>query len=162
MHPGLYCGSKSQYGSSFDILFPSQHFQLHLPRVSSVLTIELYAILFTLKKLFSYPFSSFVFFRLKILSPFYALYTTHHLVRQIQEWLFCLYVCKKSVCLCWVLSHAGITGNERVDSLVQLMIVSIHFAPFYLAVGNPSGLTSQIINYVQYVRFSLVRPRPQE
>ena len=37
----------------------------------------------------------------------------------MQEWLFCIYVCKKSVCFCWVPSHAGIIGNERVDSMVH-------------------------------------------
>ena len=29
------------------------------------------------------------------------------------------------------------------------MIISILFAPFYLAIGNLSGLTSQIMNFVQ-------------
>ena len=29
------------------------------------------------------------------------------------------------------------------------MSISILFAPFYLAFGNPSGLISQIINFVQ-------------
>ena len=50
-------------------------------------------------------------------------YTIHLLVCEIQEWLFCHYAHKNSVCFCWVLSHAGITGNERVDSLAHTATV---------------------------------------
>ena len=65
-------GYKSQYGSDFAILFLSQYFQFQLPRVASVLTTDLYAILFALRKLLSYPSSSFVIFTLKIPSPLYV------------------------------------------------------------------------------------------
>ena len=56
-------GSKSQYGSGFSILFPSQHFQFKLSSVFSVLTTELYTILFALRNLLSYPSTSFVISR---------------------------------------------------------------------------------------------------
>ena len=110
-------GSKSQYGSGFAILFPSQYFQFQLPTISSVLMTELYTILFALRKFLSYPSSSFVIFTDSkfCLSSMLPLYYSPF--KEIQEWLFHLYAHKKSICFCWVQSHAGITGNERVDSL---------------------------------------------
>ena len=41
--------------------------------------------------------------------------TIDPLIREIQEWLFRLYARKKFACFCWVLSHAGITSNKRID-----------------------------------------------
>ena len=78
--------SKSQYGSGFAVLFPSQYFQFQLPSVSSVLTTELYAVLFALRKLLSYPSSSFVIFTgsQNSLSLLRSLYIIHPLVREIQ------------------------------------------------------------------------------
>ena len=67
-------GSKSQYGSGFAILFPSQHFQFQLPSVSNVLTTELYAILFALRKLLSFilcNFHRFSKFSLPSMLPLY-------------------------------------------------------------------------------------------
>ncbi len=48
-----------------------------------------------------------------------SLSTTHPLVQEIQDWLFRVSVRHKFVCFCWVPSHVGITGNERVDSLAR-------------------------------------------
>jgi len=114
-------GSKSPHGSGCAVLFPLHHFQFQLPYVSSVLTTELYAILFALQHLFSYPSSSFVIFTdsrnsLSLLQSFSSI---HPLVREIQDWLFRLSIRKKSICFCWVPSHVGIVGNERADSLAR-------------------------------------------
>ena len=67
-------------------------------------------------------------------------YTIHPLVHEIQEWLFYLYAHQKSVCFCCIPNHAGISGNEHVDSLVHsATILTCH----------PSSMTSQIINIMQ-------------
>ena len=79
----------------------------------------------------------------------------------------------KSLCFCWVPSHAGITSNECVDSLAYFAtILGCHhftkvptydsFHSFYLAVGNPLGLISQIINFVLLNHPSLLGQTPQE
>ena len=76
--------------------------------------------------------------------------------------LFRLNACKKSVCFCWVPSHAENTGHECGDSLAHSAFILgwnhftkvpscdyFHFlTPFYLGVGNPSSLTSQVIKFL--------------
>ena len=114
-------GSKSPSNSSFAILFPDTFYQYRLPTESSVLTTELYAILFALRHLFRLPSPSFTIFTdswssLSLLSSFSS---SHPLVREIQDWLFRLSVRRKHIRFCWVPSHVGIAGNDKVDSLAR-------------------------------------------
>lgn len=113
-------GSKSPLGSGFAVLFPSYHLEFQLPDMTSVLTTELYAILYALKHLLSYPSSSFVIFT-DSLNALSLLQTpsNHPIVCEIQDWLFRISARRKSICFCWVPSHIGITGNERVDSIAR-------------------------------------------
>ena len=114
-------GSKTNSGTGFAVLFPTHHYQIKLPSESSVLTSELSAILYALQQLLHVPSSSFTIFTdsRTSLTLLQSLRTTHPLVQEIQDWLFRVSVRHKSVSFCWVPSHVGITGNERVDSLAR-------------------------------------------
>ena len=114
-------GSKSSLTCGFAVLFPDNHLQYRLPSVSSVLTSELYAIYFALKYLLHLPSSSFTIFTdsrssLSLISSFSS---PHPLVRKIQDWLFRLSARRKKVHFCWIPSHVGIPGNDKVDSLAR-------------------------------------------
>ena len=113
-------GSKSPLGSAFATLFPDSHLQYRLPPEASVLTTELYAILYALKSLLRSPSSSFTIFTdsqnsLSLLTSM----SPHPLVCEIQDWLFRLAARHKKIHFCWVPSHVGIPGNARVDALAR-------------------------------------------
>ena len=58
-----------------------------------------------------------------------------------------------------VLTHWPILlqyNNITISQKSQPIIISILFTSFYLAVGNPSGLISQLINFVQLNHPSLL------
>ena len=78
-------GSKSQYGSGFTVLFPSQHFQFQLLIVFSVLTTELYTIHCFEKTSFLPIFILCIFKDSKnSFSLLYSLHTIHPLVYEIR------------------------------------------------------------------------------
>ncbi len=117
----LYPTVQTNSGTGFAVLFPTHHYQIRLPKESSVLTAELSAVLYALQQLFYVPSSSFTIFTdsRTSLTLLQSLRTTHPLVQEIQDWLFRVSVWHKSVCSCWVPSHVGITGNERVNFLAR-------------------------------------------
>lgn len=113
-------GSKTTSGTGFAVLFPTRSFQVQLPTQSSVLTSELSAILYALQHL-PHSSSSFTIFTdsQNSLALLHSSRSAHPLVREIQEWLFRLSTRHKYISFCWVPSHVGIFGNERVDELAR-------------------------------------------
>ena len=114
-------GSKSPLRSGFAVLFPDSSFRCRLPAESSVLTTELYAILYALQRLFRYSAVSFTIFTdsQSALSALSSLSSPDPLVTKIQDWLFRFSVRHKKVHFCWVPSHVGVPGNTAVDSLAR-------------------------------------------
>ena len=106
------------------------------------------------RELVSYPSSFLVIFTDFQNSPSLLLsfYTNHPLVHEIKDWLFRLYAHKNRVCFWWISSHAKITGNEHVESTVHFdTILECHNVAKVPACDfHVFGLTSQIINYVQW------------
>ena len=114
-------GSKSPRGAGFAVLFPDRSYQSSLLPEASILTAELGALLKAVECISSHRSSSFVIFSdsLSSLRLLQSRSRPHPLVLQILEWLFRLSVKKKSVQFCWVPSHIGIVGNEKVDVLAR-------------------------------------------
>ena len=114
-------GSKTPVGSGFAVLFPGSRLRCRLPAESSVLTTELYAILYALQRLSHFSAVSFTIFTdsRSALSALSSLSSPHPLVTKIQDWLFRFSGRRKTVRFCWVPSHVGVPGNSAVDSLAR-------------------------------------------
>ena len=133
---------------------------------------ELYVILFALRKLLFYPSSSFVIFTLAkfpLPSTLPLYYSPFSLLKFKSGYFAFMPVKRLSVFVGFramlalpamnVLTHWPILllyYDAIVSRESQPMIISILFTPFYLAVDNPSGLISQIINFVQLNHPSLL------
>lgn len=115
-------GSKSDHGAGYGVVFPSLCRGGSLPRVSSVFTAELSAIVMALQIIFTLPVSSFIIYTdsrsaLSALESFTS--SLHPLVLSILEWLYILKGRGYNVNFCWVPAHVGVTGNERADRLAK-------------------------------------------
>ena len=113
-------GSKSEAGVGFGVVFPSFCRGGNLPKVASVFTAELSAIVLALEIIFTLPVSSFIIFSdsqsaLSAVESFNC--SNHPLVLSILEWLYLLHSKKYKVKFCWVPAHVGVPGNEKADKL---------------------------------------------
>ena len=113
-------GSKSSDGVGCSVVTPESIIKKELPSNSCIFTAELLAVLTALKFIFysNFPVKVFTVFTdsLSVLSSLKSLVSCHHLVREIQDWLYLL-VNRRGfiVKFCWAPSHVGIAGNERAD-----------------------------------------------
>ena len=113
-------GSKSSLGVGCSVVTPDNVIKKRLPSNSSSFMAELLAVLTALRYIFfsSSSSKSFIIFTdsMSILSSLGKLFSGHHLVQEIQDWI-CLLINRRgfTVKFCWVPSHVGIVGNERAD-----------------------------------------------
>lgn len=114
-------GSKSDTGAGFSVVFPTFCRGVSLPRVASVFTAEISAILLALKIMFSLPQNSFTVYSdsRSALAAIAAHDYCHPLILSILEWLYLLNRRGSRVAFCWVPAHVGVQGNEQADRLAK-------------------------------------------
>ena len=151
-------GSKTSHATGFAVLFPSQSYQYCLPQVAGILTAELYALLKAVEHVHSHNHSTFVIFS-DSLSALRLLQSTsfHPLKLQILEWLFRISVKKKSVQFCWVPSHVGVPGNEKVDSLARTAGASRTTSTFPLPASDYFTAFYNLIHHRWQLSWSTIR-----
>ena len=152
-------GSKTSTGTGFAVLFPDRSYEYNLPQIAGILTAELYALLRAVEHISSRPSSSFVIFSdsLSALTILQSCLVSHPLVLKILEWLFRLSVKKKSVQFCWVPSHVGIPGNERVDALARSATVSRTASTYPLPASDYFTAFSDLIYHRWQLSWSTIR-----
>ena len=97
----------------------------HLPSASSIYTAELRAIILGFKLICKSPKEHFIICTdsLSCLLAIRNLKQDHHLLHEIFNfYTYAVAHQHKTVMFCWVPSHVGIQGNERVDALAKLAL----------------------------------------
>ena len=140
-------GSKSENTVGCAALMGKYSLTEHLPSVCSIYTAELRAILLAFNLINQSPKECFIICTdsLSCLMAIKNLKWDHPLLHDIYDtYITSVVHNQKSVMFCWVPSHVGIQGNERVDALAKLALNEpctnikirytdlIYYAKFYL------------------------------
>ena len=117
-------GSKTENAVGCAALMGSSSLKEHLPSASSIYTAELRAIVLAFKLITKSHKEHFVICTdsLSCLMAIGHLKQDHPLLHDIYEHYTYAQHQHKSVMFCWVPSHVGIQGNERVDALARLAL----------------------------------------
>jgi len=110
-------GSKHTHGVGSAAVSGTTIRKATLPQHATILTAELYAIQLALTFIKAHNSLIFTIFSdsLSSLSCIASRTTTHPLARRLQHVIDDIINSGKSLTLCWIPSHVGIKGNERVD-----------------------------------------------
>ena len=126
-HRGIHVftdGSKSAEGVGCAVIMEEVVIRRKLPSTCSIFTAELQAVVLAIQHIFNsddhnetytiFTDSNSVLFSIKQAMPF------HHLVQEVQDWLFLLHSRKNiHIHFCWVPAHVGVDGNERADKAAK-------------------------------------------
>ena len=118
-------GSKTENAVGCAALMGSSSLKEHLPTASSIFTAELRAILLALNLITKSPKDHFIICTdsLSSLTSIKNMKQDHPLLQDIFDlYTTCATHLHKCVMFCWVPSHVGIQGNERVDALARLAL----------------------------------------
>jgi ribonuclease HI len=110
-------GSKQADGVGSAAVFPDITLSHSFPRIVSIFTAELCAIILALFRITNHPGSAFTIYSdsRSALQALEVFYTPNPLVMLVQQFLYITHVRKKAVSFCWVPAHVGIPGNDLAD-----------------------------------------------
>ena len=127
-------GSKTPNGVGSAVVAGDVVIRKRLPSSCSIFTAEMYAILQAVKHVFNIGNYGEVFIIYTdsnaVLLSLEKLFSFHHLVQEVQEWLVLLHSRKRiTVNFCWVPAHVGIKGNEKADKAAKEAALLLNITP---------------------------------
>ncbi|OOZ37989.1 hypothetical protein BOW52_09705 [Solemya elarraichensis gill symbiont] len=126
-HQPIYTdGSKDQAKVSAAMYAPPFIDTSRLPDNASIFSAELHALLLALRRIETHKSSKFIIFTdsLSSLQSLSHFNIKHPLILKLLEHYTHLHHKGKSIIFCWIPSHMGIKGNEKVDSLAKAALNS--------------------------------------
>ncbi|WP_218669804.1 RNase H family protein [Solemya velum gill symbiont] len=141
-------GSKDREKVSAAMYAPPYVDTARLPNNSSIFSAELYALLLALQSIQFHKASKFIVFTdsLSSLQSLSSFKITHPLVLQLLEFYTFLLQKGKTIIFCWIPSHMGIRGNEKVDSIAKTALNS-DMSSFKVPYSDFKPFSRKYINY---------------
>ena len=119
-------GSKSNTGVGYAYHCPYRNASKHIPSIATIYTAELMAILDAIQYVNSadlqQQYVTIISDSRCALQAIASMYPTNPIVQHIQS---AIISSSKSFSLCWVPSHIGVAGNERVDGMAAAAIENL-------------------------------------